>query len=174
MKVGIKSLLWGAHHFFLHPLTVYLAWLWLYKSFPTWREALCIGIHDWGYALGCDHMDDSKGRRHPEWAAGLMERLFYNPYYRDLCLYHSRHYAYMHDHPVSKLYYADKLSFVIIPACVYLLMTRASGELQEYRVLCDKAKQVPIWYSDWQWHKLVRNNMIQLAKDPKAVGYLHN
>ena len=49
MKMGTKSLLFGVHQFFIHPLMVLLAWIVLYRSFPGLKELVCIFIHDWGY-----------------------------------------------------------------------------------------------------------------------------
>jgi hypothetical protein len=49
MKIGTRSLLFGAHQFLLHPLCVAIAWTMLY-GFPTdprlWMAFL---IHDAGY-----------------------------------------------------------------------------------------------------------------------------
>ncbi len=171
MRRGLKSLLWGAHNFFLHPLTVYLSWVWLYHSLPTWREAICILIHDWGY-WECETMDGKDGAAHPNWAANLVGHWNWREEH-SLILLHSRHLAKDLNMDPSRLYYADKLSFALIPACIYVPMARMSGELQEYRIVCDRAKQVPIWYSDWQWHSIIRENMIKLSKDPKAVSYLY-
>lgn len=68
MTTGTKSLLFGVHQFLWHPLTVLLAWVYLYRSFPNPKELLCIFVHDWGY-WGCPNMDGPEGERHPERAA---------------------------------------------------------------------------------------------------------
>ena len=68
MQVGTKSLLFGVHQIFWHPLTVTLAWKELYKTWPSWKEFVCIFIHDWGY-WGCPNMDGEEGENHPVWAA---------------------------------------------------------------------------------------------------------
>jgi hypothetical protein len=78
MKLGTKSLLFGAHAFWLHPWFVAWAW-WKLYGFP-WDPRLWVAfiIHDWGY-WGLDKMDDSKGEYHPLWAARVMHRLFDRP-----------------------------------------------------------------------------------------------
>jgi hypothetical protein len=72
MRVGTKSVLFGAHCFFLHPLFVAWAWTRLY-GFP-WDPRLWVAffLHDLGY-VGSPNMDGPEGERHPEWAA---ERMF--------------------------------------------------------------------------------------------------
>lgn len=78
MKLGTRSLLYGAHCFFLHPWFVAWAW-WKLYGFP-WDPRLWVAfvVHDWGY-WGLDKMDDEKGEWHPLWAARVMHRLFDRP-----------------------------------------------------------------------------------------------
>ena len=90
MKIGTKSLLFGVHQFFWHPLTVYRAWKRLYGR-PNLRESICIFVHDWGYWRAGD-MDGSIGGLHPEVGARIIGRLF-DDAHRDLVLLHSRRYA---------------------------------------------------------------------------------
>jgi hypothetical protein len=59
MKVGQRSLLYGVHQFLWHPITVLIAW-WVLFGRPTWRELVCIIIHDWGY-WNCPNMDGPEG-----------------------------------------------------------------------------------------------------------------
>jgi len=68
MKVGTKSLLWGVHQIFWHPLTVTLAWRELYKKWPSWKEFVCIFIHDWDIGdaqiwMGKKEKDIQSGRQ---------------------------------------------------------------------------------------------------------------
>lgn len=58
MKTGTKSVLFGAHCFFIHPLFVALAW-WKLFGFP-WDPRLWVAffVHDLGY-WGCE----KNGRR---------------------------------------------------------------------------------------------------------------
>lgn len=57
--VGTRSLLFGVHQFLWHPWTVYRAWRYLYGK-PTWREVVCIFLHDLGY-FGKPNMDGEEG-----------------------------------------------------------------------------------------------------------------
>jgi len=130
--VGRLSLLIGVHHVICHPVTVMLAWRHLYGCWPSWREVICIVVHDWGY-WSCTTIDGEDGKRHPELGAQIAGRLL-GPEYRDLCLYHSRHYARASDRQPSRLCYADKLSIRYEPWWFYLARAWASGELAEYRM----------------------------------------
>ena len=130
MKLGTKSVLYGAHAFWLHPFMVARGWCKLY-GFP-WDPRLwvCFFVHDIGY-IGCDNMDGETGKRHPEAGANLVGALFGDKW-GDLCLYHSRGYARRDCAAVSKLCWADKLATVLTPAWLYMPLTKATGELNEY------------------------------------------
>jgi hypothetical protein len=165
VSVGTKSVLFGAHCFFLHPWFVAWAWTRLY-GFP-WDPRLWVAffVHDLGY-WGSENMDGPEGERHPEWAARLMTRLFdWRPGYglryaggdsfqwrccfqdwdsdRDfllgpwgqLVLFHSRFYAKANQARPSRLCIADKLAICLTPWWLYLPMARATGEIHEYRRL---------------------------------------
>src|SRR6266571_6874217 len=75
MKVGTKSLLFGVHQIFIHPLWVALAW-WKLYSFP-WDPRLWVAffVHDLGY-WGLPEMDGKDGDRHVERGAQVMHWLF--------------------------------------------------------------------------------------------------
>ena len=75
MKTGTKSVLFGAHCFFLHPWFVAAAWTKLY-GFP-WDPRLWVAffVHDLGY-IGKAAMDDEDGETHPQFGARIMYRLF--------------------------------------------------------------------------------------------------
>lgn len=149
MTVGTKSVLFGAHCFFLHPLFVAAAWTELY-GFP-WDPRLWFAffLHDIGY-IGRVNMDGPEGERHPEPGARIMGWLFdrsncrncgkryhraedcRTSYWHNLCLYHSRYYAKAHGAPFSRLCVADKLCFALTPKWLYLPMVIATGEIKEY------------------------------------------
>jgi hypothetical protein len=133
MRVGTKSILFGAHCFLLHPWFVAAAW-WKLYGFP-WspRLWLAFSLHDLGY-WGKPNMDGSEGEQHVEWGAGTMGRWF-GPEWRDFCLYHSRFYAKRDGKPFSRLCVADKLSIALTPAWLYLPMVRWTGEIREYMAL---------------------------------------
>lgn len=168
---GRKSLLFGVHQFIWHPITVWLAWRNLYGR-PSWRECICIIIHDWGYWF-CPNMDDAQGQKHPEFGARIAGRLFGKEYY-NLVLFHSRHYASIAGKEPSKLCWADKLSILYDPKHFYLLRARLSGEIKEYRF---NAKQwVPLTASDSEWFDWIKEKFILLAEKKKSdvVPYMQS
>ncbi len=130
MRVGTKSVLFGAHCFVIHPFFVAVAWRRLY-GFP-WDPRLWAAffVHDLGY-LGKPNMDSIEGEQHVLLAGHIMGFLF-GARWRDFTFCHSRHWAKRLGKPYSKLCVADKLAFVMTPAWLYLPMARASGELAEY------------------------------------------
>lgn len=130
MRVGTKSVLWGAHCFFIHPWFVAAAW-WKLYGFPSDpRLWLAFFLHDLGY-WGCPNMDGPEGERHVEWAARLMGRWF-GQEWGNFCLFHSRYYAKKHNRPFSRLCVADKYSITLEPWYLYLPRVYASGEIYEY------------------------------------------
>ncbi len=153
MKVGTRSLFFGVHQVFWHPLTVLLAWQYLY-GWPSWKEFICIVIHDWGY-WGRPNMDGLEGERHPEYGARIAGKLFGTEYYY-LCLLHSRHYAKNTNREPSRLCWADKLSIRYDPWWFYLLRAWGSGELKEYRLRAAKAGAVPLNVSNRKWFHTIR------------------
>jgi hypothetical protein len=105
LQKGTKSLLFGVHQFFWHPATVLIAWIGLY-GWPSWKEVICIIVHDWGY-WGSPNMDSEEGECHPEIGARIAGTLFGRDYY-DLCLLHSRHYARKVNREPSRLCWAAR------------------------------------------------------------------
>ncbi len=75
MKVGTKSVLFGAHQFLIHPIVLAIAWWQLY-GFP-WDPRLWVAfvVHDLGY-LGKPNMDGPEGETHVELGASIMHFLF--------------------------------------------------------------------------------------------------
>jgi len=130
MKVGTKSVIFGAHSFLIHPFFVAVAW-WKLYGFPRdpklWAAFF---FHDIGY-LGKPNMDSIEGERHVLLGGRIMGWVC-GAKWRDFTLCHSRHWAKRLSKPYSKLCVADKLAFVMTPAWLYLPMARASGELAEY------------------------------------------
>ena len=132
MRIGTKSVLFGAHCFFLHPWFVAMGW-WKLYGFPFDPRLWCaFFLHDIGY-LGKPNMDGPEGERHVEFGAWLMSILFdrrehrrivtplmmrspfgravFLGYWGQLCLFHSRYYAKLVGGEPSRLCFADKLSF---------------------------------------------------------------
>lgn len=130
MKVGTKSVIFGAHSFLIHPFFVAAAW-WKLYGFP-WDPRLWAAFffYDIGY-LGMPNMDSIEGERHVLLGGRIMGWVC-GAKWRDFTLCHSRHWAKRLSKPYSKPCLADKLAFVMTPAWLYLPMARASGELAEY------------------------------------------
>lgn len=175
MRRGTKSLLFGVHQFLWHPLTVLLAWGKLY-GLPTWRELVCIFVHDWGY-WQCSTMDGADGKMHPNYGADLVYGLFYSSGVKtavemcDLVLLHSRYLAKELGAEPSKLCWADKLSIIYEPWWFYIPRAWLSGELFEYRQRA--AKYVPLTGTHRQWFEWVKQILVTLATKQKgnAVAY---
>lgn len=130
MKVGTKSLLFGVHCWFIHPIAIFVAW-WRLYGFP-WdpRLYVCFLVHDWGY-FSSPNMDQWEGKRHPSTGAAIAGKLFGQEWY-DMVLLHSRHYAAMMGREPSKLCAPDKLASCIYPEWLYLTLATLSGEIKEY------------------------------------------
>lgn len=130
MNIGTKSILFGAHQFFIHPWFVAWAWWQLYGIPADFRLWIAFFVHDLGY-WGKPNMDGPEGETHVEWAADLMGKLFGHKW-RDFCLYHSRFYAKRDGKHFSRLCVADKYSFVLTPKWLYLPLVKATREIHEY------------------------------------------
>jgi len=130
MKIGTKSILFGAHQFILHPIFVFIGW-WKLYGFPfDPRLWIAFIIHDWGY-WGCPNMDGPEGKGHPYWASRFMWKWF-GAGWDDFCLFHSRSLAKTFNQNPSKLCRADKMVTSLEPAWLYLPRVRWTGELDEY------------------------------------------
>lgn len=143
MRIGTKSLLFGCHQFLIHPAFVFLAWVRLW-GWPSWRMAVAIIIHDWGY-WGCEKMDDERGERHPLWAEdvccriGRLRRRWWNSSWSkkwflvgEECVFHSRFLAKKYCRKPSRLCWADKLGTAMYPVWLWVLLAKLTGEVREY------------------------------------------
>lgn len=173
LPVGTRSLLWGVHQFLWHPLTVYLAWCELYGR-PTWRQVICIIVHDWGY-WGKPNMDGPEGEEHPRLGARIATWLF-GKEYGDFVLLHSRHFARKYGLEPSRLCWADKLSHLYEPPWWYLFRARLSGEIKEYRHRAFISGMIPLETSDAEWFAWIQVKFRQLATEQRgdAVPYMVN
>ena len=159
MKIGTRSVLYGAHQFAIHPWFVALAW-WKLYGFP-WDPRLWVAffVHDLGY-LGKPNMDGPEGERHVELGAWIMGA--FGQEWARLSLYHSRYYAKKEGMPFSRLCVADKLAIALTPAWLYLPMVTATGEVHEYlknaqRFESDHWK--PTGYDKRVWYAQLRKYM---------------
>lgn len=136
MEVGTKSILFGAHCFFMHPWFIAAAW-WKLYGFPfDPRLWVAFVVHDLGY-LAKPNMDGPEGETHIEMGGTIMDCLFGAPW-GDFCRYHSRFYAKKDGRRPSRLCVADKLSIVLTPSWLYLPMVKWTGEIKEYMALAQK------------------------------------
>lgn len=186
MKIGTKSILFGAHQFLIHPITVLLAWRRLYKKWPDWAELITIFFHDIGY-WGLPNMDGLEGRQHPWRGAIVAARIvclikyrawvrphemtqpgvwgsitFYNT------LLHSRDIARELHLPTSRLYAADKCAILFDPPWLYLPRVRFTGEVVEYKQRAIDEGHLPPGVTDRQWYDFYRNNVVN-RPDIKAL-----
>lgn len=137
MKIGTKSVLFGAHCFLLHPWFVAIAWIKLY-GFPfDPRIWIAFFVHDLGY-LGKPNMDGTEGETHVELGANIMG--IFGKKWADFSRYHSRFYAKKDGVNYSKLCVADKLAICLEPMWLYLPRVNWSGEIDEYMKLAGKRK----------------------------------
>ena len=147
MTIGTKSVLLGAHCFFLHPFFVALAWTRLYGFPRDWRLWLSFFVHDLGY-LGKPNLDGAEGEEHVRLGATIM-RWIGGQQWEEFTACHSRFWAKKHGLPFSRLCVADKLAFVLTPLWLYVLMTRWTGELAEYmrraRFSLDDSRNLEPW-----------------------------
>lgn len=134
MTLGTKSILIGAHCFFLHPFFVAWAW-WKLYGFPFDPRLWCaFFFHDIGY-LGKPNIDGPEGKLHPYLGAKIMGYLFDwggSTRWHDFTLYHSRSIAKMNGQTYSKLCVADKLAMTLEPKRFYLWRVQMTGEVFEY------------------------------------------
>lgn len=141
MKMGTRSILYGAHAFYIHPFFVAWAWWRLFgaKAYDSyvgdvkfWSLPLWVSffVHDIGY-WGCAAMDDERGELHPYRGARMVFRWFGYPWYR-FVLYHSRFLSKRHGNRPSLLCIADKYALTLEPWWLYLPRAIATGEIHEY------------------------------------------
>lgn len=133
MKIGTRSVLFGAHQFLIHPLFLARAW-WILYGFP-WSIKLWIAffVHDLGY-IGKPNMDGEEGEMHPFLGARIMMALFGSEWYL-FTLLHSRFLAKHSQEEPSRLCAADKLAVALEPAWLYIPRVWLSGEAKEYMAL---------------------------------------
>jgi len=109
---GTKSILFGAHSP-IHSILVTIAWYKVYGNWPTWKELICIFLHDIGY-IGTNYITDKSNAGHAELGTRLVHRWF-GAYYGHLILGHSSSARLKFGIPVSKLELPDDYSWVIAP-----------------------------------------------------------
>jgi hypothetical protein len=153
-NIGTRSVLYGAHCFFIHPWFVALAW-WKLYGFPyDPRLWIAFFVHDLGY-IGKPNMDGPEGEMHPYRGASIMGALFGHKWF-EFTLYHSRFLAKRNGGQYSKLCVADKYAFQLTPRWLYLPMVNWTGEIKEYMKLAESGKysdENRITTSQVAWHQ---------------------
>lgn len=190
MKIGTKSLLFGCHQFLWHPLTVALAYRKLFRQWPDLVGWLCIVFHDVGY-WGRGDIDGKEGKLHPLLGAQLVGKLVYwwsrlrgNKEFSSCligaeaahrCIFHSGSLARDNGEAPSDICWADKFSLFIEPEWFYLLRTRLSGEMLEFKHHAIDSGHVPATATDREWlhwfkgHLLTRPEISNLLQDQSLV-----
>lgn len=180
MKIGTKSILFGAHTFWLHPWFVAFGWIKLYgfrqvtcpsshviTSIWDWKLWLCFFVHDLGY-WESPNMDGQEGEQHPLLGAKILWSVVswknHRFFWYDFVRYHSRFLAKLNHRVPSLLCHADKAAIWLTPTWLYVPLARLSGEIKEYRsreTRPDTSKgwdqQSTLVLSDWQWYDKVRS-----------------
>lgn len=168
MKIGTKSVLFGAHCFVIHPLFVLIAWVKLY-GFP-WNPLLWLSffVHDLGY-IGKPNMDGNEGELHPYWGACVMG--IFGKKWFDFVLYHSRFLAKKEGAHFSKLCVADKLAIVITPNWIYLPMVNWTGEIHEYMkdVEVNSGGKIKLQGSQLIWINSVKEYVLNWVNEHKDL-----
>ena len=170
MKVGTKSVLLGAHCFFIHPFFVAWAW-WKLYGFPwDYRLWVAFFVHYLGY-WGKPNMDGDEGETHPELGASIMHWLFdrdkdHKWDWHDFCLYHSRWYCKKNNAQFSKLCVADKLAFCLEWKWFYLLRVWLSGELAEYMDVTHSKHDLLLLKSPSKWFDYYKSYLLKWVANP--------
>lgn len=171
MKIGTKSVLFGAHCFFLHPWFVALGW-WKLYGFPfDFRLWVAFAVHDFGY-FGKPNMDGVEGETHVEFGAKVMGVLF-GARWADFSRYHSRFYAKKDGRNPSRLCIADKLAITLTPAWLYLPMANWTGEIKEYMAMSVQNGDTKYaWMSidhksQRQWYANMQNYLVKWVAEHK-------
>lgn len=172
MRLGTKSLLFGCHQFFLHPLFTIIAWIKLSRLGDRGKltplHILAITIHDWGY-WGCRTIDGKNGTLHPFLGANIMYRLTKSEWWFEELVCHSRALAKVMGYPASNLSHADKLGIAIMPSWLWASLAWLTGEGWEYLDNTSYSIHKPgtphTWKSLYQKHVDLRAHILAELRD---------
>jgi hypothetical protein len=142
VKLGTRSLLFGAHQFVLHPIFLAIAWTKLFGPPVDPRLWVAFIVHDLGY-FGLPNMDGPEGKRHVEFGAAIMN--LFGKEWGDFARYHSRSYAQLCGAQPSRLCAADKLATCLVPTPLYLFLVNLTGEVEEYLANAKETDQ-RVWH----------------------------
>lgn len=156
MKIGTKSMLYGAHCIIIHPVFVAIAWMKLYGWPWDPRYWIAFLVHDLGY-LGKSDMDGNEGETHPELGGKIMS--FFGQSWAEFCMYHSKYYSDRCGKKPSRLYAADKLAMALEPEWLYMARVRSTGEISEYM---QKARD-GMFQSQGDWYQWTKKHLTAKA-----------
>jgi len=166
MKIGTKSLLFGAHQFILHPFFVFLSW-WRQFGFPfNPRIWVAIIVHDWGY-WGAEDIDGLEGKVHPVVGAKITRFLFGRDWL-EFTLQHSRYFS---KGRINKLCAADKGSLCFDHWLIYIPRILLSGEVYEFIKKEDTDTYFCVIMKAYRFWKMVKSawienkNLIKINED---------
>ncbi len=177
MSIGTKSVLFGVHAFWVHPVVVALAWRRYHRQWPNrLTEWIAIFFHDFGY-WGKPNMDGKEGKGHP-WDGCHYAEKFLRFFGYDLqtivpvfvhIMGHSRSFCKEYGYAISPLCAPDKLSILIEPSWFYFLRAHLSGEIYEFVDMARRygytSKRLS---SRWQWLKWYKNKVRHDFKQTQA------
>lgn len=109
MTEGTRSYLIGCHQFLLHPTFVLIAWIKKYKRIPNIWQIVCIFVHDIGIC-GRNYLS---GEKKGHWRLGA--KIALNLFGGKGFLFCAGHTHESENFPLSKLFWADKGSWLIAP-----------------------------------------------------------
>ena len=112
MKQGTKSVLFGDHSI-IHSYLVWRSWKILFGKYPTFKQTICILLHDIGY-FGTDYNTLRTNSGHAELGAYIAGRLF-GAEYAKFVLGHSSKAIEEFNIPESLLVIPDEYSWLIAP-----------------------------------------------------------
>ena len=177
MKIGTRSILFGIHAFWFHPVTVARAWRACYGGRPNWWQLIAIFCHDLAY-WGKPNIDGPEGKQHPFGGARIAARIVgllrgsLKPDGRTyrFTLLHSRDMARQFNTPASPLCWADKVSIFFDPPWFYLLRGKLSGEIAEFKQHAIAGGHIPPTATDREWLRFYRRHILNSPIVRRLVG----
>lgn len=160
MKIGTRSVLFGVHAFWFHPIVVALGWRLIHGRWPRDRaEWFSIIFHDAGY-WGMPNMDGLEGQWHPVVGAAIVYSMLADSHYQqckavNLILGHSREFCMKTKRSVSALCAPDKVSVLFEPRWFYILRGTLSGEITEFIINAPAEFQTGR-FKAWRWFNWYR------------------
>jgi hypothetical protein len=146
MTEGTISLLFGAHHFIIHPAQIIIRWMKDHHRLPKFWQLICIFIHDYGL-WGMQYLSGSKSGH---WRRGaLLAYRFFGSRGFEFCAGHTDESGL----PRSELFFADKDSRMVGPLWLEKMLCRIEH------------------YEKMGWPSSKIKGLMELSAINKAMGY---